>query len=175
MPTFKLRQKISLILLGFVVTCILLESGLRLAGFFYLSAIEQGNQRSFKQNKEYRILCLGESATALGGRDSYPRQLEDILNDNRQGIRFSVINKGIPSVTTTYILEVLKKFLDQYHPQIVVTMMGINDGPNLARPENKTVIYGNHFLHHFVFVRAFLILSMAASSLASGTVSEMRK
>ncbi len=54
-------------------------------------------------------MCLGESTTALGGRYSYPRQLENVLNERNTGIKFSVINKGIAATDTTMIASLLEK------------------------------------------------------------------
>lgn len=72
---------------------------------------------------DYRILCLGESTTY----GEYPRFLERILNQANIGVRFSVVNKGIPGTNTTAILSRIEADLEEYHPQMVVAMMGIND------------------------------------------------
>ena len=72
-------------------------------------------------------MCLGESTTALGWGDSYPSQLERILNQHNPGIKFSVINKGVPGTNTTQIVANLEDHLNQYNPDLVITMMGIND------------------------------------------------
>jgi tetratricopeptide (TPR) repeat protein len=100
---------------------------LRLGGSIFLTLQEQRNMVSLRAKGSYRILCLGESTTALGGKDSYPSQLETILNGANTGITFSVINKGIPGVDTSYILAQLENNIREYKPDLVVTMMGIND------------------------------------------------
>ena len=56
------------------------ELGLRLGGVVFLSLQEYRNVRSIMGKGEYRIMCIGESTTAFGGEDSYPAQLEKILN-----------------------------------------------------------------------------------------------
>ncbi len=124
--TFK--QKIALIFFGLALTLVLLEVGLRIGGFVFLSLQEYHNRVSLIHNGEYRILCLGESTTALGGESSYPRQLEQILNASQDDIKFTVINKGIPSITTSHIVTHINQYLEEYKPHMVVTMMGINDG-----------------------------------------------
>jgi hypothetical protein len=58
---------------------------------------------------------------------SYPRQLDRILNQRGRGITFTVVNEGLSGTTTDGILERLDGLLDRYDPQIVITMMGIND------------------------------------------------
>jgi tetratricopeptide (TPR) repeat protein len=126
MQNTSLKQKLSLFIFGLFLTAILLEVGLRVAGAVVLFLQERHNHISFNQN-EYRILCLGESTTALGGEDSYPSQLEQMLNA-RAGVRkFSVINKGVVSTTSNDILAHLDQNLDMYKPQLVIVMMGIND------------------------------------------------
>jgi len=122
-------QKLSLILFGLFVTLAVLEIGLRLGGFIFLSFQEYRNKASIRQEGAYRILCLGDSLTALGGRESYPSQLEGSLNARGKGIGFSVINKGIPGVRTSYILSQLEDNLKRYTPNMVIIMAGINDGP----------------------------------------------
>ncbi len=68
-------------------------------------------------------MCLGESTTA----NQYPTFLEETLNQRKIGIKFSVIDKGVSGTITSDILAELEPNLNQYYPDIVVTMMGIND------------------------------------------------
>ena len=124
-----IRKKIILILfglfVGFLLFATLLEIGLRIQGFLFVSSQEQRNTISLKQKSAYRILCLGTCTTALGGRNSYPSQLEEILNERNIGIKFSVINKGVPAIELSYILARLEDNLNRYNPQIVILIMGL--------------------------------------------------
>ncbi len=133
------RQKIILIILGLFLTIVILELGLRLAGFGLYALQEYGNTQAIKQKSVYRIMCLGESTTFCGASEycyccgnkySYPYQLNEILNQKGLGVKFNVINKGLPSINTSYILTHLEENLDLYKPDMVITMMGINDGDN---------------------------------------------
>ncbi len=73
-------------------------------------------------------MCLGESTTA----GQYPPYLEEILNQRHTGIRFSVIDKGAIGTNTSVILAQLESNFHQYHPDMVVAMMGANDwGPHI--------------------------------------------
>jgi len=119
-------KKILLVILGFFLSLILIETGLRLGGFIILSLQEQRNIASARQKGTYLIMCLGESTTA-DGPNPYPDQLENILNQYDIGIRFVVVNKGVPTINTKHILKYLPNNLGKYHPDMVVTMMGIND------------------------------------------------
>lgn len=119
-----LHQKIALILFGLFLTIAILEIGLRIGGFIILSIQEYRNQQSIKQKGSFRIMCLGESTT----QGQYPPYLEEILNQRNIGIKFSVIDKGMVGVRTATIVSQVESYLDEYHPDIVVAMIGINDG-----------------------------------------------
>ena len=121
-------QKIALVIFGVFLSLILLEAGLRLGGFVILSLQELKNRASLMQRGEYRILCLGESTT----QGQYPPLLEETLNQRNIGIKFSVIDKGVNGTHTWAIVFRLESYLDTYHPDMVITMMGINDaGPHM--------------------------------------------
>ena len=132
MKRISLKQKIALVVFGLFVCVVLLEIGLRIGGFVLLYLQEHGNKISLKQKKTYRIMCLGESTTA-GYQNSYPSRLQEILDQKDIGVNFSVINKGISGTNTGYIVSQLEDNLNKYNPQMVITMIGINDGRN-ARP-----------------------------------------
>jgi len=133
MANISLKQKIILVICGVFLCVASLEIGLRLGGFIFLSLQELRNTASIKQRGTYRILCLGESTTALGGEYSYPSQLEKILNQRDIGIKFSVINKGIPGTNSAAIASQLEYNLGKYNPDMVITMMGINEGGGFIR------------------------------------------
>lgn len=116
-------QKIGLLLLSAVLSFAFLEAGLRLGGFVWTSLQEYRNQVAIQRKGTYRIMCLGESTTAM----QYPPYLEEILNERSTGVRFSVIDKGFVGTKTDTIVALLESNLDQYHPDMVITMMGIND------------------------------------------------
>ncbi|MBU1863707.1 MAG: tetratricopeptide repeat protein, partial [Candidatus Omnitrophica bacterium] len=123
-----LKQKVSLILFGIIIFFIILETGLWVGRFVCVSVQEHRNIISIKKKGAYRILCLGESTTAVRGSNSYPGQLEQILNQANIGIEFSVINKGMIGIGTGTIVKQLEDNLNIYNPDMVITMMGINDG-----------------------------------------------
>ena len=122
-----LPKKAILTISGILLSLALLELGLRLGGFIFLSLQEYKNRTAIYNKGAYRIMCLGESTTAIGGNDSYPNQLEEILNQRHIGIKFSVINKGVVGNNSAYILAHLEENLDKYHPDMVTAMMGVND------------------------------------------------
>jgi|AntAceMinimDraft_16_1070373.scaffolds.fasta_scaffold07441_3 tetratricopeptide (TPR) repeat protein len=103
-------------------------------------------------------MCLGESTTALGGRYSYPRQLENVLNERNTGIKFSVINKGIAATDTTMIASLLEKNLDEYKPDLVLTMIGINDLCNTMSLEDAQSAKFQRFLKNIRVYKLALLL-----------------
>jgi tetratricopeptide (TPR) repeat protein len=116
-------QKITLVVFGLLFTVMLLEAGLRLGGFMARSAQEYKNRQSLQQKGTCRIMCIGESTTA----GQYPPHLEKALDQRHAGIQFSVIDKGVAGINSANILARLESNLDQYHPDMVVVMMGSND------------------------------------------------
>ncbi len=121
-------EKLCLLALGLVICLVVLEAGLRMGGSIFLFIQERRNTGRLEQKDAYRIMCLGESTTALGGEDSYPSQLEEILNQRGEGVKFSVINKGVPGTYTLDIAFALEENIEKYRPHMIITMMGVNDG-----------------------------------------------
>ena len=118
-----LWQKTILIIFGLFLTLVVLEVGLRLGGGLILFLQERRNLLFLGQKGECRIVCFGESTT----QGQYPLFLEEALNRRKIGIKFIVIDKGIPGTNTGFITSQLEASIDKYQPDIVVTMMGTND------------------------------------------------
>ncbi len=118
-----LRKKILLVCLGLVFSLIGLELAMRIAGSVVRSAQEYSNRSSLRHKNTFRILCVGESTT----QKQYPRFLESILNSRAGFPKFSVIDKGESSVNSYVIVEKIGSYISQYHPDMIVAMMGNND------------------------------------------------
>lgn len=131
---------------------------MRMAGWAYASFQERRNSHSLKNNAKYRILCLGESTTAMGGENSWPSQLEKIINGKQKDIRFCVINKGMPGAYTSNIVEKFDEFISQYHPQIVIVMMGINDTGEILPYENAAYQNALSFFKTFRIYKLYKLL-----------------
>jgi len=123
------RQKIFLVLFGIFLTLVVLELGLRIGGFVISSYQRSGNKIISNLDDSYHILCLGESTTAdlYGNKNSWPMQLEIILNNRSSETKFKVFNEGVSGTNTAFILSRLEGNLNKYKPHIVITMMGVND------------------------------------------------
>jgi lysophospholipase L1-like esterase len=137
-------KNVVLVILSLIVAALIIEGVLRVLGwgFLYLQGKEDGgftlttdvqpaHREGIKlrlvEQKEVVVLCIGESTTGLGGINSWPRQLQRILNSIQDQRTFRVINKGIPAIDTRDILKSLPDYLDQYEPDLVLAMVGIND------------------------------------------------
>ena len=157
------QQKICLIGLGIFLAAAGLEVSLRLGGWLFFVLQESRNRISSETGHTYRILCLGESTTGLGGESSYPSQLEEILNNRSSDNKFKVINKGLPSSTTGTILLYLEGFLNKYQPDIVVTMIGANDSEYGALDMGRWSTKIKLFLEHFRIYKLYKLLNLHAS------------
>ena len=108
-----------------------LEASLGLYGFLISSWRVQQSSVVLGEKANVTILALGESTTAAPFFEndiSWPKQLEAILNnEGRNGASFAVINKGESGTNTERILERYEEYLNEYRPDIVVAMMGVND------------------------------------------------
>ena len=118
------KQKILVFLCGLLLPVLLLEVLLRLSGFALLSYREYSNRLKLEAKGSCVVLCLGESTTY----GQYPEPLEKLLNEKSGGISFKVIDEGVPGTNTTTIISRLESNIKKYNPDIIVAMMGENDG-----------------------------------------------
>lgn len=112
-----------LVILGIILSLVLLECGLRLAGFTISTYQQYKNNKALKNKSQYTIMCLGESTT----QGQYSIQLQEIL-DEKYPNSFSVIDCGLGGTNLKTILEFLDENINKYKPNIAICMMGINDG-----------------------------------------------
>lgn len=124
MPTqTKLRHKIILSVSGIICSLILIEACMSLWGFLLVQNRQRRLKSALAHKADYRILCLGESTT----ENQYPPYLEAILNQNAAGVKFKVIDQGMAATNSEYLLANLNDYLTRYRPDMVITMVGIND------------------------------------------------
>jgi lysophospholipase L1-like esterase len=114
-----------ILLLGVALT----ELGLQLAARF--AGDRAGAWRPAATN---RILCLGDSHTYGAGveRDeSYPSQLQRRLDEDEPGVH-SVVNLGLPGMSSTQLRNRLAIWVQRYRPSVLVVWVGVNDAWNRA-------------------------------------------
>ncbi len=120
----KKHKKILSVAIKTIIIIILLETVLYLSGNLY--KIKQKNSNNIHDDESYRILAIGDSLT-YGGDNPWPNQLEEILNNRSAGKKYRVIGAGLPGGNSEKILSILDNELDEYEPDMVITMMGIID------------------------------------------------
>jgi lysophospholipase L1-like esterase len=105
------------------------ETALQLAARF---AGDRGG--AWRAGASRRVLCVGDSHTYGMGvaRDqAYPARLEQQLDASEPG-RWSVLNLGLPGMSTTQVRHRLGIWLQRYEPDVVVLWAGVNDSWNQA-------------------------------------------
>ncbi|MFH2137372.1 MAG: GDSL-type esterase/lipase family protein [Candidatus Omnitrophota bacterium] len=130
MRKIEIKHKIIFLLAGVILAFGLLELILGICGSFCAKyQLPQYNLNQLEKNKSY-IVCLGASFTfGLGtdGENSYPRQLEKILNERVGQDRFRVLNLGVPGYNSTQVAIRLSDLFKEFCPDIVVVLTGEND------------------------------------------------
>lgn len=122
-----------------VLVLVLLEVGLRVGGWVHWQVQESRNRISLGDNESYRVLALGDSFT-YGVEDSWPQQLEEILNERSKSTKFRVFNKArVGESSSETLLSTLEEDLDKYNPHMVIVMIGIADEDDSAVYQSKFV------------------------------------
>ena len=104
---------------GLLLLLLVLEIAIRASGGMNPGADVE------RDDNAIRVMCIGESTTAMGGEHAWPAQLEDLLNTG--GARFQVINRGLGGADSSVLMARLDRDLERYQPALVVAMMGAND------------------------------------------------
>ena len=115
-------------LLAIGAMLILAELALQVASFFVASRASDNPLRA------HRILCVGDSHTFGSGipaTESYPAALQNFLDERAPGT-YTVINLGVPGMSTAQLLRRLPQFVRLYRPETVVVWVGINNAWNRA-------------------------------------------
>lgn len=125
-----LRRAVVVLLVAWVV----LEIAFRLAGLVI------DREAKFVDDGRAVVLCVGDSHTR--GRpdpENYPAALEQILNE-RADRPYRVINVGIPGLSTGQLRQRFERFVDYYHPKVILHWAGINNGWH--HPEGQHGVVG---------------------------------
>jgi tetratricopeptide (TPR) repeat protein len=129
-------KKLLIGIFGVILFFLLLELSFRAAGYFYLKkgkAALTSNIRQ-KSNKEFTILCLGDSYTFGVGTSyeySYPAQLKKLLNKTDTQGKIDVLNLGKPGTNSTQTLKLFANSIGEYGPDLVIVMVGLSNDWNL--------------------------------------------
>jgi len=130
------KESIGKILLIFIVLA-LLECLLWGIGYVYTfyHRYEIEKRLSALKNQDIRIICLGDSHTfgsesAYG--DSYPEQLERLLNEKIINSKFVVYNLGIIGQNSFQVKNNLERNFLSYNPDYIIVLIGVNNRWNLS-------------------------------------------
>ncbi|MBF0331223.1 MAG: tetratricopeptide repeat protein [Candidatus Omnitrophica bacterium] len=83
-----------------------------------------------------------------------------MLNQRKIGIKFSVIDGGISGIQTPDIVDNLESTLNLYHPDMVITMMGINDFGSYMPHEDPSDAKAMRFWKSFRVYRLIRLLAL---------------
>jgi len=109
---------------GAVISVLTIELGLQIASRF-----TDGRESLSLDGADIRIMAVGDSHTygaLIPAEESYPAHLQTFL-DQALGGRYSVVNLGLPGMSTTQVLNRLAANVDRYQPNIVIIWCGVNN------------------------------------------------
>lgn len=152
-------KKILTVFFRIILILTILEVGLRASGYVRLLYQDHYNKISQIQGDTYKILILGDSMTNGDGA-SWGNELERILNTKSPNIKFKVIIEAEPGYISSYLSSNLENYLDSYKPNLVVTMIGINDPQALGTAQNNPSLIFKKF-------KVYGLSSYAVSSFVS--------
>lgn len=154
----KVFLNISLVFVSVVSFTISLEVVLRLAGFWYQlpQIIENSKKIDANGKKIYRILLIGES-TSFYPVTIWPKILKEELGKSDK-YSFKIIDKSIPGTNTSFIASRIEGYINDFNPDIVVSMMGVNDNISFVKYEESNMAKVWNGLR-IVKVYKFLVMS----------------
>lgn len=134
------KAKFGLIVFGIAVSLVLLELALRSVGFVY--HFEKQHIPSAFADETFAILCVGDSCTfGQGARQpatqSYPAQLEHILQSRHGEDEFGVANTGQPGMNSSQLARRFEGYIKLHDPDLAIILIGNNDVWN----QNETYAY----------------------------------
>lgn len=115
-------KKIVLVFIGVFLSFIVLEVFLQSVGFVLVS-LKNYKKKKLINHQTITILCLGESTTD----GQWPPILQEILDKKAKYKKFTVIDEGAKGTNSFVIASKTQQYLIKYNPDVVVSMIGIND------------------------------------------------
>jgi lysophospholipase L1-like esterase len=118
---FRLLVRVLVLSIAFLVIC---ELFMQLA-----SLLVTKRPNVWRPSASVRILSVGDSHTygaGLPGDQSYPAHLQKLLDEAAPGA-FSVINLGLPGMSTTQVRNRLARNTARYQPDLVIVWCGVNN------------------------------------------------
>ncbi len=116
-------------LIAFVATLLVIEVGLQLASLVARPLLMRKSSRDVSPDA-ITILCVGDSHTygaPLPDEESYPSQLQVLLDERYPEWEFNVVNLGFPGVNSAFVASRLESQLQQIRPHLVMVSGGSNN------------------------------------------------
>lgn len=170
-------RKFQSLILGCLISVIILEILIRVSYFafeIYQDSANKNHESKNSQQKIIKIVTIGESATAVSANEkntylvidtAYPIYLEKYLNQKNLPYQFAVENKATLGGESGNVVKSLKRYVYSNKPDIVITMMGLNDTENASIEKNvkiKKIIFD--VLH---YSRTFQFISLITNEIKS--------
>lgn len=148
-------KKVSFVLIGVFLSFVCLEFFLQITSFVISEIIKYKNYKTlktkFNDNNTITILCVGESTTY----EQWPVQLEQYLKENSNK-NFNIVSSALPSIGIENLLKRTSKMIEDYTPDIVISMMGVNDAIFEKRKEQIYKKYRLKTLDLFYLIKKHL-------------------
>ena len=145
-------KKIILIFLGIFISLIIIESTLQITSVILQNKTNNTIKNKIINKEHIKILCIGESTTYK----QYPIQLQEILDKDYPN-KFTVIDCGLFGQKSINILDNLNDWIDKFKPNIIVSMIGINDWKILPWEKQEYNLFYN-LLNKFILYKIFYYL-----------------
>ncbi|MDD5021955.1 MAG: hypothetical protein PHR82_07515 [Endomicrobiaceae bacterium] len=157
-------KKIFLIFLGITLSLVFLELFLQSTSFVIKNIKNYKTNQELKKKDSITILCIGESTTD----GQWPIFLEEALKARGVTKKIKVIDEGHGASNTDKLLtEVIYAKLNIYNPDIIVSMIGINDRIDIVRNIK-------HLRSKVVALMLLIIEHLKVKSLYADTVTDKR-
>lgn len=124
-------------LIAFVATLLVIEVGLQLASLVARPLLARKSSRDASPDA-ITILCVGDSHTygaPLPDEESYPSQLQVLLDERYPEWEFNVVNLGFPGVNSAFVANRLESQIKQIRPHLVMVSGGSNNIWNTIETE----------------------------------------
>jgi lysophospholipase L1-like esterase len=133
--------KIALTLfLGAVATILIVELLLFAGGLVFKDNKENVNQELIRKGEGNKVIfCLGDSTTAIGGKESWPYQLQEMLDEENSN--YTVLNRGRVLADSSDVVGILEGRDDSLDIEYIVVMSGINDVKEAREGGEKEMIW----------------------------------
>jgi lysophospholipase L1-like esterase len=134
---------------------------------YYLPSNTRSNQdysySKIKSKNTFRIAVIGDSFTFGDGvqlDDTFSKRLERMLRLENSSLSAEVLNFGVPGNATVHEVEVAKKAINDYHPDLLILQITLND-PEVAPFRQRAQAEINHALANPLFKYSHLLRYIA--------------